>query len=141
MGWENYHLHQFICNQVFFGPTDDDDMWEDQFQDYSAIKLSDLLTTEAQKMQYDYDFGDGWEHTIILEKILPYDSNVVYPVCVTGKMKCPPEDSGGVWGYMEMLEILKQPKHKEYKHYRQWIGRSFDPEKFDKDAVNKNLRS
>ncbi|NLF42957.1 MAG: plasmid pRiA4b ORF-3 family protein, partial [Bacteroidales bacterium] len=88
---------------------------------------------------YEYDFGDGWEHDIILEKILPVDNNIKYPVCLTGKMNCPPEDCGGAYGYANLREILKQPDHEEYNDSLEWLGREFDPTFFDKDEVNECL--
>lgn len=75
-------------------------------------------------------------HEILIEKILQVDASVKYPVCLDGKRNGPPEDCGGVWGYADLLEILKQPKHKEYKSYIEWLGGKFDPEYFNIDRVN-----
>ena len=92
-------------------------------------------------MSYEYDFGDGWNHEIVLEKILPFDDKVEYPVCIKGKMNCPLEDCGGVWGYADLLKVLKNPQHKEYDELVDWVGdEDFDPEYFDKDEVNELLR-
>ncbi|MCK9206957.1 MAG: plasmid pRiA4b ORF-3 family protein [Salinivirgaceae bacterium] len=144
MGWTNSHLHQFIYNRTFYSVKHpDDDMWGDMDNvDYKKKKtrVSDLLKTGKDKITYEYDFGDGWQHDIVLEKILPVDSNLKYPICVTGKMNCPPEDCGGIWGYADMLEILKQPDHEEYESFIEWLGDEFDPEYFDKDEVNGLLR-
>lgn len=71
---------------------------------------------------------------------MPQTGETQLPVCLNGKMNCPPEDCGGVWGYAEMLEILKQPEHEEYESYIEWLEDEFDPEYFDKDAVNQGLR-
>jgi hypothetical protein len=141
MGWTNSHLHQFIKDQTFYAKRyPDDDTWEELDNvDYAKIKISDLLKKGKEKIVYEYDFGDSWEHDIILEKILPYDQNIRYPVCVAGKMNCPPEDCGGVWGYSDMLEILKNPDHEEYDSFIEWLGEEFDPESFDKEAINKML--
>lgn len=141
MGWTNFHLHQFIKNGTFYTVrmTDDDTWGEMNNVDYKKIKISDLLKIEKEKITYEYDFGDGWEHDIILEKILPIDEKIKYPICVTGKMNCPPEDCGGIWGYSDMLEILKQPDHEEYESFIEWLGEEFDPEYFDKDEVNELL--
>jgi hypothetical protein len=141
MGWTNSHLHQFVKDEVFYTEKmEDDDMWNEMNNvDYKTMKISDLLKKEKDEIVYEYDFGDGWEHDIILEKILPVDDKIKYPVCLSGKMNCPPEDSGGVWGYAEMLKILKQPYHKEYESTLEWLGDEFDPEHFDKDEVNESL--
>ncbi|NOZ83772.1 MAG: plasmid pRiA4b ORF-3 family protein [Epsilonproteobacteria bacterium] len=141
IGWTNSHLHQFIKNRTFYTERMPDDSWNEMNNvDYKKIKISDLLKKEKEKIVYEYDFGDSWEHDIILEKILPLDDKMNYPVCLKGKMNCPPEDCGGVWGYSEMLEILKQPDHEEYENYIEWLGGEFDPEYFDKDEVNELLR-
>ena len=143
MGWSNFHLHQFIFNDIFYSVKHpDDDFWDDtDTVDYSKKKLrvSSFLKKEKDKILYEYDFGDGWEHDIILEKILPVDSNIKYPVCLTGKMNCPPEDCGGAYGYANLREILKQPDHEEYNDSLEWLGREFDPTFFDKNEVNECL--
>jgi hypothetical protein len=144
MGWTNSHLHQFIKNKMYYSiEMPDDDFWDDDHNiDYiqKKTRISDLLTKEKEKIIYEYDFGDGWHHDIILEKILPVDSKIRYPVCIEGKMHCPPEDCGGVWGYANMLDILKQPTHEEYEEYLEWLGDEFVPEYFDKNEVNKILK-
>jgi len=141
MGWTNSHLHQFIKDRIFYTlKTPDNDMWDDlENVDYRKIKISALLKSEKDKVLYEYDFGDGWEHDIVLEKIMPVDEKIQVPVCLAGKMNCPPEDCGGVWGYADLLEILKNPKHKEYESYMEWMGGEFSPEYFDKEEVNKLL--
>lgn len=121
-------------------------LWKDNWDelpinDYRKIKLNYFLKKENDKLVYEYDFGDGWEHEILLEKILPDDSNFQYPECLKGKMNCPPEDCGGVWGYSDMLEILKNPEHAEYEEYIEWLGGEFDPEHFDINEVNEMLKS
>lgn len=144
MGWTNSHLHQFIKDRTFYSIKYKDDFTCNEMNniDYKKkkIRLSDLLKTEKDKIIYEYDFGDGWEHEIILEKILPVDNKVKYPICMSGKMHCPPEDCGGIWGYSDLLEILKQPDHEEYESSIEWLGDDFDPEYFDKDEVNDLLK-
>ncbi len=66
---------------------------------------------------YTYDFGDGWEHSILVEKILPKDPKVSYPLCLKTKRACPPEDCGGAWGYMEFLEAIQNPQHPEPENF------------------------
>jgi hypothetical protein len=145
MGWTNSHLHQFTKNRKFYGiKYPDDDFWDDFTNvDYKKekIRISDLLQDENEKITYEYDFGDGWIHDILLEKIQPADPEIKYPFCIAGKRNCPPEDCGGVWGYSELLNILKDPKHKEYENYLEWLGEGFDPEYFDIDEVNSFLRT
>jgi len=141
MGWTNSHLHQFIKDRTYYTvKVKDDDTWDEMDNvDYKRMKISDLLKTEKQKIKYEYDFGDGWEHDVILEKILVRDEKIKYPICIAGKMSCPPEDCGGSWGYADMLEILKNPAHPEYKEFVDWLDEDFDPEYFDKEEVNERL--
>jgi len=142
MGWTNSHLHQFIKDGTFYTiRLADDIMWNEMKNvDYSGIRIDNLLSTEKNKIIYEYDFGDGWEHDILLEKILTDANNISTPVCIAGKQNCPPEDCGGVWGYANMLEILANPKHEEYESYVEWLGGEFNPNQFDKDIVNKSLK-
>lgn len=141
MGWSNTHLHQFIKDGNFYSVKD---MFQDEMDciDYKKkkIRVSDLLKKEKDKLVYEYDFGDSWEHEILLEKILPYDNNINYPICLDGKMNCPPDDCGGIWGYADILDIVKQPDHEEYDSFMEWLGDDFDPEYFDKDEVNDLLK-
>jgi len=141
MGWTNSHLHQFIKDRTYYTvKVKDDYTWDEMDNvDYKRMKISDLLKTEKQKIKYEYDFGDGWEHDVILEKILVRDEKIKYPICIAGKMSCPPEDCGGSWGYADMLEILKNPAHPEYKEFVDWLDEDFDPEYFDKEEVNESL--
>ncbi|MCF8371858.1 MAG: plasmid pRiA4b ORF-3 family protein [Bacteroidales bacterium] len=139
MGWSNSHMHQFVKDRQFFGPPLDDDDWGSDTIDYNKYKLDLFLKKEKDKLVYEYDFGDSWRHDIVLQKILPYDAKQPLPFCIKGKNNCPPEDCGGVWGYADMLEILKDPKHEEYDDYLDWLGEDFDPEYFDVDEVNDHL--
>jgi len=142
MGWTNSHLHQFIHNNTFYSrKMQDDDFW-DEFDnvDYSKIKLSKLLKKEKDSIVYEYDFGDGWEHNIVLEKIQTATDNPILPVCLAGKNNCPPEDCGGTWGYESILEIIKDPTHEEYEELLEWLGDGFDPTYFNKEEVNELLK-
>ncbi|HUX53843.1 MAG TPA: plasmid pRiA4b ORF-3 family protein [Williamwhitmania sp.] len=140
MGWTNSHLHQFIKDKKFYEVRQpDDDFWNDfKSIDYKKkkIRVSDLLPAEKETMIYEYDFGDGWEHVITLEKILPMEEGRKYPTCVAGKMACPPEDCGGVWGYAEMLKTIQQPEHEDYNDTIEWLGEDFEPEYFNIDEIN-----
>jgi hypothetical protein len=137
MGWTDSHLHQFIANKVFYGISDGEFGME--IEDESQYKLSQLLKKEKDTLIYEYDFGDGWEHKILLEKILPFDSKTAWPVCIKGKRACPPEDCGGIWGYEELLETISDPKHPEYESMLEWLGGEFDPEEFDLEQINEDL--
>ena len=137
MGWTESHLHQFIANKVFYGVPDDDFGME--IEDETKYKLSQLLKKEKDTLIYEYDFGDSWEHKILLEKILPFDTKTALPVCIKGKRACPPEDCGGIWGYEELLEAISNPKHPDHENMLEWLGGEFDPEEFDLEEINGNL--
>ena len=89
----------------------------------------------------DDEFGDNWEHLLLMEKILPPDPGQRFPQCIKGKRACPPEDVGGTWGYEEFLEALRDPEHPEHDEYLEWIGGKFDPEAFDLERINRELHS
>lgn len=139
MGWENCHLHQFIVNNEYYAPEFED--IEQIGIDYKKIKLKGLVDKEGQNFFYDYDFGDGWEHVIILEKILPDDKNFRYPLCLGGKRSAPLENCGSIPGYENLLEALKDPDNKKYEEIFEWLGpRAFEPERFYIDEINSRLK-
>lgn len=137
MGWENYHLYVFETGGMEIGVPDKGD--EREIVDSRKISISRL--PEKTKILYTYDFGDNWEHIITIEKIIEKERRGKYPLCISGERVCPPEDCGGVWGYQEFLQAIRNPKHKEHKEMLEWIGGSFDSEKFDIDETNKGLKS
>ncbi len=138
MDWGNSHLHQFIVNRRCFGEaTNDHDM---EVEDEDGISLSEIYTGKnTPRIVYEYDFGDSWQHEIVLEKVLEPVPKVAYPRCIEGARACPPEDVGGIWGYAEFLEAISDPNHADHDEMLEWIGGEFDPEKFSVDEVNKEL--
>jgi hypothetical protein len=106
----------------------------------SRFKLNQLVGREGFKFRYEYDFGDGWLHDLMVEKIKPVEKGVYYPICVAGKNACPPEDVGGIGGYANFLEAMADPRHPEHREYKEWIGGKFDSERFDLNGVNDGLR-
>jgi hypothetical protein len=142
MGWENYHLHQFIIDGELFGSIDDDEaMFDDEIEDESTVLLSEFLPEGRKRLRftYEYDFGDGWQHDIVLERVLSREKGVRYPQCVEGQRACPPEDVGGPWGYEEYLEAITNPKDEEHESMLEWRG-PFDPEAFDPAKTTKRMR-
>jgi hypothetical protein len=140
MGWTNSHLHQFIVGESYFGEPHPD--YDDyiQMNDERRFRLKRITENEGFKFCYEYDFGDSWMHTVLVEKILEPESGQQYPVCVKGKRACPPEDVGGVWGYEEFLQAIGDPDHPEHEEYLEWVGGEFDPEEFDLEETNEILR-
>jgi hypothetical protein len=144
MDWDDYHLHEFempdprigVCQKI--GPESDDFEIFDESPPVPEKKarISDYFTLENKVALYIYDFGDNWHVKVRLEKILPRKEGVEYPICIAGKRAAVPEDSGGVGGYMYMVEILKDPSHPEYEDTIEWLGEDFDPEYFDPKDVS-----
>jgi hypothetical protein len=105
------------------------------------VKLSHITDQGVKKLSYGYDMGDNWDHTIEIQKTLPAEAGARYPRCVDGKRACPPEDCGEPWGYADLLESIQNPKHEQHAELLEWVGGEFDPEAFDVDAVNKELKA
>ena len=138
MGWTNSHLHQFIIDEKYYSIPSEDD-WEPVI-DERKYKISDIVKIEKRKFIYEYDFGDSWEHEVLVEKIMPIDPKIEYPICIKGKKACPPEDVGGIWGFEEFLEAMKDPQHPEHESYISWWGGQYDPDEFNLDKINKALQ-
>lgn len=104
-------------------------------------RLAEIAPSEQSKFVYEYDFGDGWEHNIVVEKILPVDPEADYPYCVKGRRACPPEDVGGVWGFEEFVEAMKNSNHEEHLSYVTWWGGLYDPEALNLNEINQGLQT
>ena len=144
MGWHDCHLHQFMdLEENRYAPCRDDmdAEWDDEVTEECETVLRDVMPKKGSRLVYEYDFGDGWAHGLKVVAVGPPQPGVRYPRCLAGEKACPPEDSGGVWGYYDMLKILAKPKHKDHDSYREWIGGKFDPDEFDLDGVNDSLAS
>jgi hypothetical protein len=141
MGWTNSHLYRFGIGCAEYGEPDPE--YADNgidMRNAKRTKLNQVVPSEKMRFTYEYDFGDSWEHQILVEKILSAEASAQYPVCLAGKRACPPEDCGGIWGYEELLQIIRDPGHVEHKRMMEWLGGLFDPEEFDIDEVNRSLR-
>ncbi len=140
MGWDGGHLYEFNINGCRIGvPHKDGEGWGRKLLDSSKKSLGAVISDTKGKFEYTYDFGDSWKHSIKVEKFLQKEENVKYPTCIDGELNCPPEDCGGVWGFYDLLETIKNIKHPEYKEMLEWLGGQYDPEYFDKELVNKRL--
>lgn len=140
MGWTNSHLHSFDIQGVEYGMLMPDlDFDEMELEDEQTVRLNQVVSGEKSKFTYLYDFGDSWDHEILVEKILEADSETDYPICIKGKRACPPEDCGGTWGYQQFLEIIQDPEHEEHEEMLEWVGGFFDPEDAELDEANYQL--
>jgi hypothetical protein len=138
MGWTDSHLHMFTAGRTSYGVPDPN--YDEDVRDERRVKLNQLLTEPKQKLSYEYDFGDSWTHVVLLEQVREPAPGLRYPRCTAGKRACPPEDCGGVWGYADFLAAVADPEHPEHDDMIEWAGGEFDPELFDPDEVNAELR-
>ncbi len=141
MGWWDYHLHAFRFrkrknsrNAFEIGIPDD------EFADWVVhpgweIPITDFFDEVGVRCEYEYDFGDCWQHELLLEGILLREKGQTYPRCLDGEGACPPEDCGGVWGYQHMLEIISDPTHEEHEEMLTWLGGEYDPKDFSPENV------
>lgn len=137
MGWTDSHLHQFEARGVRYGASD---------REFGVMRVSEtktilreVLCRPKDRLTYEYDFGDGWVHDVVLEAVLPPGEGGLYPCVEAGKRACPPEDVGGCYGYDQCLAALTDPRHPDHEHVVGWIGGAFDPEAFDVAAVNQAI--
>lgn len=139
MGWMMEHLYCFRFKGISYCSKEqiEESMFPLQDKDFSEFTLSDLLTEKGVRMKLDYDYGDSWEHDVWVKSIREYNKGEKPSITfVTGHGECPPEDSGGVWGYAELLELTHKKKlTKEERERLEWYkmdDRSgFDPEYCD----------
>lgn len=145
MGWWNEHLHQFVGkgrNELY--PTaqkpDDDAFFGGRRIWGGDVPISHLLKKEKDKVLFEYDFGDSWEHEVLLSKVEDYADGEKRGVrLIGGKRACPPEDCGGVWGYNELCEAMQHPYSARAKELKSWLGYKYDPEEFFLDEVQENI--
>ncbi len=133
MGWQDCHLHQFVCADVAYGKSE-------ELKNEKDYRISQLLKSEGDSLLYEYDFGDGWQHEVKLERISPFNTKQEFPLCVGGKRAAPPEDIGGVPGYEMCLQALANRDDPENEDILKFVAEDFDPDYFDMDDVNDNLR-
>lgn len=134
VGWTNSHLHQFVARGTVYGQSDPG--FGKQPVSERSVLLSGVLRKEKDAMVYEYDFGDGWAHKIVLEKILENAEDRDTAVCIAGARSCPPEDCGGAPGYAQLLQIVSDASHPEHEEMLEWLGEGFDPERFDAVEIN-----
>lgn len=108
-------------------------------EDEDAVTLAEVCPKVKSKLIYEYDFGDSWRHVIEVQKIVEPEPGVEHPLCLAGKMACPPEDCGGLWGYGDLLEAIADPDHEQHEEMLDWLGDEFDPDAFDLEEVNATL--
>jgi hypothetical protein len=141
LGWLDYHLHQFTIRFPASGEVDTIGVPDDEVLDEIEIlpgwelTIAEYFSMENPSCEYEYDFGDGWKHSITLEEILPREGGIVYPRCIAGERACPPEDVGGPWGYGPFLKSISYLNSSDHDRLLEWVGGWFDPEWFELDLI------
>ena len=134
MGWTDSHLHQYRRGSTYYGQSDPE--FEMRREDERRIRLNQVLRKPKDRMVYEYDFGDGWEHDVVLESSGVVAEGGSSVRVVAGKGACPPEDVGGIGGYYRFLKAIQDPKDPEHHDMLEWGG-PFDPNAFDINELNK----
>lgn len=136
MGWTDTHLHVFTTAAGDYGIPDP----ELGFRNERSARVAQFLTQPGDRIRYAYDFGDGWEHDIVLEEWLGRDPGKRIPTCLAGNGASPPEDCGGPWGYASLKEALADPRHEDHENMLDWLGldsaEEFDPVACDVVEIN-----
>ena len=135
MGWTNNHMHGFNLVEKRRGASGDQRQVERDQQ--RRVRLFEFLKKPKDLLMYEYDFGDGWEHEVLLESVADHERGARYPWVLDGKRACPPDDVGGVSGYAHFLSVLANPRHPEHEEMLEWCGGSFDPKHVDIQALNR----
>ncbi len=140
LGWTDSHLHVFEIGDERLGvPYHLDQLTEGQItRSGRLVRLADVVDHGIRRFDYEYDFGDSWRHTIAIEEVRDGRDGDGGARCLGGARACPPEDCGGADGYLQLLEILFDPRHPEFEEMRRWAG-AFEPERFDLRRVNAAL--
>lgn len=143
MGWLDCHLHifrmqdQHTGKSIEIGIPDDEEISREGIDVLAGwdTLIQSFLNKSGQSVDYEYDFGDEWEHKVLLQEIVFSERSASYPQCTGGERACPPEDCGGIRGYQFLLEAINDSTHEEHDELLQWLGGAFDPERFDSATV------
>jgi hypothetical protein len=140
MGLTNSHLYEIRARDVSWSTPYPDQDWAGDFLDARKARLGDVLEdVGAKTLKYLYDFGDGWEHTIKIERLIDPEPGTPYPRLIEAKGCCPPEDVGGPWGYAEFLEAIADPKHERHRELKEWFADDFNPHVVDVDRLSEDV--
>jgi hypothetical protein len=130
MGWFNYHLWEMVIDSQIYGLPIDEDWGTTPRKPASRIRLRDVIAPGTTRIQYTYDFGDNWEHILVVSDVRAGVPGAPYPRYVAGERDCPPEDCGGITGFYDMLEARADPEHPEHFEICEWLE-DYDPEELD----------
>jgi len=138
VGWTNSHFWEFRARDIGWGIPDP--AWGDGPLDASKATLEAVLEdTGVKKLSYLYDYGDGWEHTVKIERIELALPGEVYPRLLDATGRCPPEDIGGPPGYLEFLEAMADPQHERHAEFKERYDAGFDPNAINLSNIQRQL--
>ena len=138
VGWEQIHSHAFEIGGKRYVDIEEDDPEADEFDEQDAV--IERVFAAAREGRYEYDFGDDWQHHVLVEDTFTVPVELALAVCLGGERSCPPEDCGGSYGYANLLEAISDPGHEEFDEYIEWVGKDFDPEEFSLATTNAILQ-
>ncbi|MFW2853392.1 plasmid pRiA4b ORF-3 family protein [Sphingomonas sp. TX0543] len=130
MGWLDYHLWELVIDGQTYGLPMDDDWGTAPRKIAARTRLRDVLAPGTTRIDYTYDFGDNWEHSLIVSDARSGDPGTVYPRFIEDARACPPEDCGGIPGFYEMLEARADPNHPDHAEITEWLD-GYDPDEVD----------
>lgn len=141
MAWENNHLYEFTASAKRYGEPDPEDaVWGSKIYQAKGIRLGKLIERGVTELHYTYDFGDNWQHRVIVEHVADADPTVDYPRFVGGEYAAPPEDVGGPPGFIDFREAMVNPRHPQHSETARWYGSPFHPTDFGKDEIAARVR-
>lgn len=139
MGWTDTHLYEFRAGDAGWGVPDPDGFYDGPMDAKKTTLEKVLEDTGARTIQYVYDFGDDWDHSIRIERVYEAIPGMIYPRLLKATGACPPEDVGGAWGYEEFLEALADPDHEQHEDMVHWSGGDFDAEDAGIESIIKRF--
>lgn len=144
MGWTNSHLHRFQIGEVRYADPMlmEEDFEEFGYKDSTSTMLSEIVPKGGKRLRfvYEYDFGDSWDHEVVFEGCPKAEAGRQYPICLEGERACPPEDCGGVAGYADFLDAIRDKTNEEREAMFEWVSGWFDPEEFDPVTATKSMK-
>jgi hypothetical protein len=136
VGWLDYHLWEFVIDEGKYGIPDPD---RPHVRNGAATHLAAILASGITEFGYVYDFGDNWEHRIVVEEVVAAEAGAKYPRFLGGARRCPPEDCGGPPGYFDFIEDITHKQSKKAKESLDWYGGPYDPNDIDVEQINITL--
>ena len=133
--WTDSHLFEFEVGERIYGEPENDLFGERRIYKAANVRLKTVVDRDIERFLYVYDFGDEWRHDLFIEEVLEVELDVDYPAFVDGERRGPPEDVGGVSGFMGFLEAMRNPLHGEHESVVRWYGKRFEPDDIDERWV------